>query len=159
MTQNRSQRAAGGSVDLEAAMTACREKMLVIYFLMGSDPKRFAILKRELENGHTLEQNQYPETVTNAYIQFTGIGSSGNAVQLNGLPFAVITNSGQVVGSVMCNLVTKNSGAFAAASYMSATTIKFYQSCSNAGWQPFRHVANISVNDIIYFNATYFTDA
>ena len=94
-----------------------------------------------------------------AYIQFTGIGSSGNAVQLNGLPFAVITNSGQVVGSVMCNLVTKNSGAFAAASYMSATTIKFYQSCSNAGWQPFRHVANITVNDLIYFNATYFTDS
>jgi len=94
-----------------------------------------------------------------AYIQFTGIGSSGNTVQLNGLPFAVISNSGQAVGNVMCNLVTSNSGAFNAASYMSATTIKFYQSCSNGGWQPFKHVANITVNDLIYFNATYFTDA
>jgi len=94
-----------------------------------------------------------------SYIQFTGIGSSGSTVQLNGLPFAVITNSGQVVGNVMCNLVTRNVAAFNAATYMSSTTIKFYQSCDNSGWQPFRHVANISVNDIIYFNATYFTDA
>ena len=59
----------------------------------------------------------------------------------------------------MCNLVTRNVAAFNAATYMSCTTLKFYQSCDNSGWQPFRHVANISVNDIIYFNATYFTDA
>ena len=59
--------AAGGSVDLEAATTACREKMLAMYFLMGSDPKRFAILRRELENGQTMGQNHYPETVTDAY--------------------------------------------------------------------------------------------
>jgi hypothetical protein len=59
--------AAGGSADLDAATTACREKMLAMYFLMGADPKRFAILRRELENDQTMGQNHYPDTVTDAY--------------------------------------------------------------------------------------------
>ena len=90
-----------------------------------------------------------------AYILFTGVGSNNTAIQINGLPFTILQP--QVVGSCMSDGIVKASNAFNTAVYISSTTIKFYMSVSGASWEPFRHGNHVSVNDSIYFNATYFT--
>jgi len=90
-----------------------------------------------------------------AYILFTSVGSNTAAIQINGLPFTILQP--QVVGSCMSDGIVKASNAFNTAVYISSTTIKFYMSVSGASWEPFRHGNHVSVNDSIYFNATYFT--
>ena len=66
----------------EAAKATAREEYLAVILLTKSDPKRYAALVNDIENGHSRGRDDYPTTLAGAYDMLVNYKSPHQAVRL-----------------------------------------------------------------------------